>query len=374
MKITVESHLLAKNLNVLKKVVPSSSTIPVLGCFLFTVTDGKLTITASDLETTLQIKTEAICSEEKGSFAVSADLLMEIVKSLSDDSLALNFSEKELEIESLSGNYKMAVDDPKAFPETPPITEENSSVIEAHVLNKALTNTFFATGTDDLRVMLTGVCFDFKKESLVFVATDANKLVKFTRNDIKSEVEKQLIMPKKPIMVLTTALSGKDEEVRIGFNTTNISFELENTVMICRLIDAKYPAYENVIPKENPNTIEISRTELLRSIKRISIFANKSSHQVIFDKKGNSLTILSEDKDYNNKAVETLTIVGDGNDLKIGFNARFLAEMLSNLTSDKIKIEMSAPNRAGIITPITKSDENENESILMLVMPVMIAQ
>lgn len=372
MKITVESHLLAKNLNVLKKVVPSSTTIPVLGCFLFTVTDGKLTITASDLETTLQIKTEAICSEEKGSFAVSADLLMEIVKSLSDDSLVLNFSEKELEIESLSGNYNMAVDDPKAFPETPATQEENNVTLEAHILNKALTNTSFATGTDDLRAMLTGVCFDFKKDSLVFVATDANKLVKFTRNDIKSDEEKQLIMPKKPIMVLTNALAGKDEEVKIGFNSTNISFELENTIMICRLIDAKYPAYENVIPKENPNTLEANRAELLKSIKRISIFASKTTHQLIFDKKGNSLTILSEDKDYNNKAVETLTIVGDGNDLKIGFNARFLVEMLSNLTSDKIKIEMSAPNRAGVITPVEAKDENE--SILMLVMPVMISQ
>lgn len=372
MKITVESHLLAKNLNVLKKVVPSSNTIPVLGCFLFSVEDGKLTITASDLETTLQIKTEATCSEENGSFAVSADLLIEIVKSLSDESLALNFSEKELEIESFSGNYKMAVEDAKSFPETPATQQENNITIEAHILNKALSNTFFATGTDDLRVTLTGVCFDFKKDSLVFVATDANKLVKFTRNDIKSEEEKQLIMPRKPIMVLMNALSGKDEEVKIGFNSTNISFELENTVMICRLIDGKYPNYEGVIPKENPNTLEINRSELLKSIKRISIFANKASHQVVFDKKGNSLTILSEDKDYNNKAVETLMCVGDGNDLRIGFNARFLGEMLSNLTSDKIKLEMSDPNRAGVITPVETKDENE--SILMLVMPVLINQ
>lgn len=372
MKITVESHLLAKNLNVLKKVIPNSTTIPILSCFLFKIEESKLTIIASDLETTLQIKTEAICGEEKGSFAVSADLLMEIVKSLSDDSLVLNFSQNELEIESFSGNYKMAVDDAAAFPNTPETKEENNITLEAHILNKALINTSFATGTDEVRMMLTGVCFDFKKEALVFVATDANKLVKYTRNDIKSEEEKQLIMPKKPIMVLTTALAGKDEEVKIGFNSTNISFELENTAMICRLIDAKYPNYEGVIPKENPNTLEINRAELLKSIKRIAIFANKTSNQVVFDKKGNSLTILSEDKDYNNKAVETLTCVGNGNDLKIGFNARFLAEMLSNLTSDKIKIEMSAANRAGIITPVEAKDENE--SILMLVMPVLISQ
>lgn len=370
MKITVESQLLAKNLNVLKKVVPSNATTPILGCFLFKVIESKLTIIASDLETTLQIQTEATCSEEKGSFAVAADLVMDIVKSLSDESLVLNFSQNELEIESFSGNYKMAVDDASAFPNTPETNQENEISLEAHVLNKALTNTSFATGTDELRAMLTGVCLDFQKEALVFVATDANKLVKYTRNDIKSEEQKQLIIPKKPISVLTTALMGKDEVVKIGYNNTNVSFEMENTVMICRLIDAKYPNYEGVIPKENPNTLIINRAELLKSIKRISIFANRSTHQLVFDKKGNSLTILTEDKDYNNKAVENLTCVGDGNDLKIGFNARFLAEMLSNLTSDKVKIEMSLPNRAGIITPII--DTEEEDRIMMLVMPVLI--
>lgn len=372
MKITVESHLLAKNLNVLKKVVPNSSTTPILECFLFKITNSELKIIASDLETTLEIKTEAICSIENGSFAVSADLLMEIVKSLSDDTLVLNFGPNELEIESLTGNYKMAVDDPTAFPTTPETQKENNISIAAHVLNKALSNTFFATGTDEIRAMLTGVCLDFKTDELVFVATDANKLVKYTRTDIKSDEEKKLIIPKKPIMVLTNALAGKDDEVKMGFNNTNISFEFENTIMICRLIDAKYPNYEGVIPKENPNIIEINRTELLRSIKRISIFANKSTHQVVFDKKGNSLTILSEDKDYNNKAVETLTCKGDGEDLKIGFNARFMAEMLSNLTCNTVIIEMSQPNRAGIILP--KEQVDEFERILMLVMPVLISQ
>jgi len=371
MKITVESHLLAKNLNVLKKVVPSNSPTPILGCFLFKVIEGKLTIIASDLETTLQIQTEAVCTEENGSFAVAAEILIEIVKSLPDDSLTLNFSKIELEIESLSGNYKMAVDDASAFPNTPETKQENEVELEAHVLNKALMSTFFATGTDELRAMLTGVCLDFQKEALVFVATDANKLVKYTRHDIKSDESKQLIIPKKPIMVLTNALMGKDETVKIGYNNTNISFEMENTLMICRLIDAKYPNYDGVIPKENPNTLIINRAELLKSIKRISIFSDRTTHQLVFDKKGNSLTIFTEDKNYSNQAKETLTIMGDGEDLVIGFNARFLGEMLSNLTSEKVKIEMSKPNRAGIITPMVTSEEED--SILMLVMPVMVA-
>lgn len=369
MEIIIESQLLAKNLNVLKLVIASSTPMPILSCFLFRVVEKKLTVVASDLDITIEIELESQCSED-GAFAVASDIFMEMIKALPEQLLKLIISEKELEIETLSGNYKMAVDDAKEFPKTPSFEEKNTTSMAAHVLNKAFSKTLFATGTDDLRPMLSGVCLDFKKDSLIFVATDANKLVKYSRTDLKSENEHQFIIPKKPIILLMASLIGKDEDVKIRYNYTNISFVLEDTVMTCRLIDAKYPNYEAVIPKENPNTLEISRAELLSSLKRISIFSNRTTHQVIIDKKGNMLTILAEDKDYSNKGIETLTCIGDGNDLKIGFNARFLAKMLSNLTSDKIKIAMSAPNRAGIITPI--SDDDESEITLMLVMPVMI--
>jgi DNA polymerase-3 subunit beta len=369
MEIIIESQLLAKNLNVLKRVISSSTPMPILSCFLFRVVEKKLTVVASDLDITLEIELESQCSKD-GAFAVASDIFMEMIKALPEQLLKLIITEKELEIETLSGNYKMAVDDAKEFPKTPSFEEKNTTSMAAHVLNKAFSKTLFATGTDDLRPMLSGVCLDFKKDSLIFVATDANKLVKYSRTDLKSENEHQFIIPKKPIIVLIAALTGKDTDVTIGFNDTNVSFVFEDTVMMCRLIDAKYPNYESVIPKENPNTLEINRTELLGSLKRISIFSNRTTHQVIIDKKGNMLTILAEDKDYNSKGTETLMCIGDGNDLKIGFNARFLAEMLSNLTSDKVKIAMSLPNRAGIITPIENIDD---EIITMLVMPVMIS-
>lgn len=369
MEIIIESQLLAKNLNVLKRVIVTSSPMPILSCFLFRVIEKKLTVVASDLDITLEIQLEAQCSED-GAFAVSSDIFMEMIKALPDQAVTLKVIETQLEIESLSGNYNMAIDSASEFPNAPKFEETSTTSIAAHVLNKAFSKTMFATGTDDLRVSLTGVCLDFKKDSLIFVATDANKLVKYVRNDMKSENEMQLIIPKKPIQVLMSALTGKDSEVTIGFNGTNVSFVFEETLMMCRLIDAKYPNYEQVIPKENPNTLEITRSELLGSLKRISIFANRMTHQVIIDKKGNMLTILSEDKDYNSKGKESLTCMGDGEDLKIGFNARYLSEMLSNLTSDKVKIEMSAPNRAGIITPVGSDDADE--SIMMLVMPVMI--
>jgi DNA polymerase-3 subunit beta len=369
MEIIVESQLLAKNLNVLKRVIASSSPMPILSCFLFRVVEKKLTVVASDLDITLEIQLEAQCTTD-GSFAVSSDIFMEMIKALPDQAVTLKFSEKELEIESLSGNYNMAVDSAKEFPKTPSFEQTSTTSIAAHILNKAFSKTMFATGDSDLRPMLTGVCLDFKEDSLVFVATDGNRLSKYSRTDIKSEQEMKFVVPKKPIMVLIGALSGKDSDVLMGFNETNISFLFDDTMLICRLIDAKYPNYEGVIPKDNPNTLEISRTELIGSLKRISIFANRTTHQVVLDKKGNSLTVLSEDKDYNSKGTETLTCVGDGDDLRIGFNARFLTEMLSNLSSDKVKVEMSLPTRAGILTPIENVDDDEN--ITMLVMPVMI--
>jgi DNA polymerase-3 subunit beta len=369
MKIKVESQLLAKNLTVLKKVISSSVSLPILSCFLFKAEKTKLTILATDLDITLEVSIPAESSEE-GSFAVSSATFMEMINSLPDQELALIVSEKELEVETNDGSYQMAVDDAKEFPKLPVFDKKESKEIPGHILAKAFSQTLFAAGSDDIRPMLTGVCLDFKTEELVFVSTDANKLSRYSRKDFKSEKEMQIIVPKKPIIVLTSALVGKDVEVKMEFNETNISFEFENTVLICRLIDAKYPNYESVIPKENPNTLEINRAELASSLKRISIFANKNSKQVIIDKKGNMLTLLGEDKDFNNKGVETLTCKGDGNDIKIGFNSKLLSEIISSLSCMQVKISMSQPNRAGIITPVESPDENE--SIKMLVMPVMI--
>lgn len=370
MEVLVHSQLLAKNLHLLKRVISNGTSLPILSCFLFDIQENKLKITASDLDVTFVSELECE-SKENGLFAVGADIILDILKFLPEQQITMKFLNKNLEIESLSGNYTMAIEDGAQFPKAPILTETTKIEIPSHILLNGISKTSFCVGTDEIRAMLTGVCFDLKIDRINFVATDANKLVKYSRTDLKSNGDDvQFIVPRKPISILSSALNGIDEVVDIEFNGVNTSFTFGNQTIVCRLIDAKYPAYESVIPKENPNTLEIKRDELLGSIKRINIFSNKTTHQVILEKKGNQLTIFGEDKDYSNKGTEVLTCIGQGEDLTIGFNSKYLMEMLSNLSSERVKLEMSQPNRAGILFPSEKNDEHEE--ITMLVMPVMI--
>ena len=217
---------------------------------------------------------------------------------------------------------------------------------------------------------MSGVFFQFKEDGLTFVATDAHKLVKYSREDIQANEAAEFIMPKKPLNLLKGILAGSESEVLIEYNDSNAKFTFDDTQLICRLIDGKYPNYEAVIPKENPNKLTIQRNQFLSSVRRVSIFSNKTTHQVRLKIAGAELNISAEDVDYSNKAEERLTCDYQGDDMQIGFNSRFLIEMLGNLTADEVMLEMSLPNRAGILTPVDGLDPGEK--ITMLVMPVML--
>jgi DNA polymerase-3 subunit beta len=217
---------------------------------------------------------------------------------------------------------------------------------------------------------MSGVFFQFAKDGLTFVATDAHKLVKYSRTDVSATNEAEFIMPKKPLTLLKGILAGSDSDVTVEYNESNARFTFDNVELICRLIDGKYPNYEAVIPKENPNKLTIDRSQFLNSVKRVSIFSNKTTHQVRLKIAGSELNISAEDIDYSNKAEERLTCAYQGDDMQIGFNSRFLSEMLNNLNANEVQLEMSLPNRAGILTPVDGLDEGE--LVTMLVMPVML--
>jgi DNA polymerase-3 subunit beta len=238
------------------------------------------------------------------------------------------------------------------------------------MLAQAVNKTLFATGNDELRLVLSGVFCELSPDEITFVATDAHKLVRYRRSDAKSQDSANFILPKKPLNLLKNILSSQDVPVVIEYNKTNAFFSFNNIHLICRLIDGKYPNYEAVIPKENPNKLTIDRHALLTSIKRVSIFANQSTHQIRFKVSGKELVLSAEDIDFSNEAKERLTCSYEGDDLEIGFNSKFLLEMLSNIETDEVRLEMSAPNRAGILYPV--NSENKAEDILMLVMPVML--
>lgn len=370
MKFIVSSSYLLKQLQVLGSVINSSNTLPILDNFLFELNNNSLTVSASDLETTMSATLE-IDSKSQGSVAVPAKLLLDILKTFPEQPLAFTVEENNtIEISSNSGKYALAYASGEEFPKAVVLENPSKTVVPAEVLATAISKTIFAAGNDDLRPVMSGVFFQFSPEGLIFVATDAHKLVKYARTDVTANEVTDFIMPKKPLNILKGILATLDSEVQIEYNESNAGFSFENYTLVCRLIDGKYPNYEAVIPKENPNKLLIDRNQFLSSVKRVSIFSNKTTHQIRLKMAGAELNISAEDIDYSNKAEERLTCDYQGDDMQIGFNSRFLTEMLTNLQSDDIQLEMSLPNRAGILTPIDGLDEGE--TITMLVMPVML--
>ncbi len=370
MKFIVSSTYLLKQLQVLGGVINSSNTLPILDNFLFDIDHTKLTVSASDLETTMSSVLD-IESDSKGSVAIPARLLLDTLKTFPEQPLTFVIEDNNtVEISSNHGKYALAYADGNEFPKAVALEDPSSTVIAGNILATAISKTIFAAGNDDLRPVMSGVFFQFSTDNLTFVATDAHKLVKYTREDVSASQVAEFIMPKKPLTLLKGILAASEEEVSIEYNDSNAKFTFENTVLICRLIDGKYPNYEAVIPKENPNKLSIDRTQFLNSVKRVSIFSNKTTHQIRLKIAGAELNISAEDIDYSNKAEERLTCDYQGDDMQIGFNSRFLTEMLNNLNASDVQLEMSMPNRAGILTPIDGLDEGEY--VTMLVMPVML--
>jgi DNA polymerase-3 subunit beta len=370
MNFIVSSNLLLRHLQSISGVLTTNNSLPILDNFLFEINDGQLVVSASDVETTMKTSL-SVDANESGKIAIPAKLLLDILKNLPEQpcTFLVDKSNFGIEISYDNGKSKMVGFNGDDYPKSPEIEGSNSVKISADIISKAINKTIFATGNDELRPVMSGVYCQFSPAEIIFVATDAHKLVRYKRTDIVSTSNGAFILPKKPLNLLKSNLRG-DEEVLVEFNDSNAVFTFNDIILTCRLVDGKYPNYEAVIPKENPNVLTIDRQQFLSSIKRVSIFANKSTHQIKMQIAGSELSISAEDLDFSNESKERLTCNYDGDDMEIGFNARFLMEMLSNIESNEVKIQMSVPSRAGLLVP--SNGDNEHEDILMLVMPVML--
>jgi DNA polymerase-3 subunit beta len=312
-------------------------------------------------------------SKEKGNIAVPAKILLETLKNLPEQPVTFSIDESTYSVEIISdnGRYKLSGENATDFPKVPTVSNDFSAEISSEVMSRAVNNTIFATSNDELRPAMTGVYVNLGEKNTTFVATDGHRLVRYRRNDITSENGNAIIIPRKALNLLKATLPSENMPVSIDFNMSNAYFKFGNIKMICRLIDERYPDYENVIPSNNNIKMTIGRTDLLSALRRISIYSNKTTHQVRLKITGSELQISAEDLDFSNEANERLSCEHEGEDIEIGFNAKFIIEMLNNIDTDQIKLTMSAPNKAGVILPVEK---DKNEDILMLVMPVMLNQ
>ena len=374
MKFVVSSTELLARLSSVSRVISSKNTIPILDNFLFVLKDGYLSITASDLETTLKAGLPINTVEEEGEITIPAKLLVDSLKEFADIPLEFKTNENNtsLEITWSNGNSILPCTTGDDYPALPIVSSEKTSIaIQAQVLLEGINRTIYATAEEELRPVMNGLFFDIETEQMTIVASDAHKLVCYTRYDIKSESKAAFILPKKPATILKNILSKISEPVKIEFDQKNAYFEFEAFVMVCRLVEGNYPAYRSVIPKNNTNKMAINRQDLLNSLKRVSVCSNQASSLIKLKLSYNQLIISAQDLDFSISAHERLNCQYEGEPMEIGFKSTFLIEILSNLPYTDASLEMSDHTRAALILPLENTDPNEE--MTALIMPMMVS-
>jgi DNA polymerase-3 subunit beta len=374
MKFVVSSTELLHHLQAINRVISSKNTLPILDNFLFSLEGNELEITASDLETTLITQIHLANATDSGMVAIPARLLNDTLKEFSEQPLTFEIDAKthNVKINSENGQFTVKGQAGEEFPQIPVLKNDQKILLDldSELLLSGISKTIFATADDELRPVMNGIFLELSSDDISFVASDAHKLVRYKRSDGKSDSSASFILPKKPASLLKNILPKEDRPVKVEFDEKNASFTLTDYKMVCRLVDGNYPSYNTVIPTDNPNKLTIDRLELYNTLRRVSVFSNQASNLVKLQLKGNQITISAQDIDFSISAYERLNCNYEGDDMEIGFKSTFLIEILSNISTSDVVLEMSDPTRAGLILPA--ETDNENEDVLMLLMPMMI--
>jgi len=373
MKFIVSSLELSSHLQAIGKVITTKSPFPILDCFLFDLQGTTLNITASDLEVTITTSIEVEVSEKGEKVALPSKMLLEALKKFPEQPLTFEISEESLAVEIISdrGNFKLVAQPGEDYPTFPELEDDKSNKIQipASILLTGINKTLFATAEDDLRPVMTGILIELKNDSLTFVASDSHKLVRYRRNDVKNEVEASFILAKKPSNMLKSILPKEVGDCVVEFDHKNAFFHLPNYKIICRLVEGNYPAYAAVIPQDSPYKAVIDRVDFSNTIGLVSVFANQSSNLLKLVLSENKMEVSAQDLDFSHFGQQELNCQYEGEEMEIGFKSNFLADIIDNLSSTDVVLEMSNPSRAALFFPFEK---NETEDELMLLMPMMI--
>lgn len=371
MRFIVNSAALLKNLQQIGGIISANTVLSVLEDFLFELKGNVLTLTATDLETMMRVTMDVNEAQEDGRICIPSKILLEYLKNLPDQPITFSINEQDLSVEMASnvGKYRIGGEKADDFPREPKAEDATEFTMPSGLLAESIIRSLFAVSTDTLRPAMTGVFFEMTEEGINFVATDAHRLVQFRRMDINCPKEGGFVVPKKPLQQLRNTLPTDDTELRISYNASHLFVATDHLSLSCRLIDARFPDYRAVVPVDNPYRLTVNRTDFISALRRVSIFANKTTTQVVLDIAGNGLQLSAQDIDFSYEGKETLTCNYEGEDIKIAFNARLMIEMLANLDGEDIQVELSTPTRAGIFRPMENGD---NEELLMLLMPLMV--
>ena len=372
MKFTISSSALLSLLATTGKVISNKSSLPILEYFLMDLKDGVLTVTTSDLETTLigSISVENV--EQEGTIAAPAKLMLDSLKEFAEMPLTIEVNDTtwEIKITWASGHLSIPGASAVSYPSVQTLGAESKVItLDVDTLINGISHTIFATADDELRPVMNGVYFDFQPESLTFVATDAHKLVKFSAEQ-SNDFAASFILPKKPSNLLRNLLAKEEEPVEVTFDAKNVTFQLKNFKLVCRLIEGNYPNYNAVIPAANPNKVLVDRVEFLNGIKRVAVCSNPTTNLIRMDIGNNKISLAAQDIDFSVSANETISCSYEGQSVTIGFKSTFLVEILSNIDTPTVVIELADSTRAGVFKPVY--DDKRASEVLMLLMPMMI--
>jgi DNA polymerase III subunit beta len=374
MKFVVSSSELLGHLQAISRVISSKNTLPILDNFLFNLSGNDLEITASDLESTLITRMKLENTDGDGTIALPARILLDTLKEFSVQPLTfdINMGTMAVVISSENGKFNVVGQNGIDFPALPSIKKDKKFVfsINADILLGGINKTLFATADDELRPVMGGIFVETSTDKITFVASDAHKLVRYQRTDAHADDNSSFILPKKPASLLKNILPREVGPVSVEFDDKNAFFNLSDYKVVCRLVEGNYPNYNSVIPKNNPRKITIDRVEFYNTLKRVSVFSNQASNLVKLQLKGNQVTVSAQDIDFSISAYERIKCQYEGEEIEIGFKSVFLLEILANIASQDVMIELADPTRAGLFLPVLT--DNESEDLLMLLMPMMI--
>lgn len=371
MNFTVSSSTLFSHLQAISRVINSKNSLPILDCFLMELVDGTLKMTASDSETTLTTSIEVNEYEGEARFAVSSKTLLEALKEIPEQPLNFHIADNlEITVQYLNGKYSLMGQSAAEYPQAQALGNNTVEVnMSASVLMSGINRSIFATADDELRPVMNGIYFDITNEDVTMVASDGHKLVRCRTYTARGEEKAAFILPKKPANIIKNLLPKEQGDVRIAFDDRNAYFIMENYCMVCRLIEGRYPNYNSVIPNNNPHKATIDRASFISALRRVSVFSSQASSLIKLSLSENEMRISAQDIDFSTSANETIICQYDGNPMSIGFKSLFLIEILNNIASQNIVIELADPSRAGVIVP---EEQGEDEDLLMLLMPMML--
>lgn len=372
MKFVVSSVTLLNQLQAISRVINAKNTLPILDCFLLTLKGDQLSLVAADSETRLETTVEVADPQGEGSLAINAKNLLDPLRELPDQPLTFDINDDTLEVFIYFHNGKFNFVGVKGdeFPQPKELGDTSMTLMmEAETLFSGINRTVFATDDDEMRPVMNGIYFDITADDLTFVASDGHKMVRIITKEVKGEGGASFILPKKPAILLKSLLPKESGTVILQFDENNAYITLSSYKMVCRFVEGRFPKYNSVIPENNPNKFTIDRLSFLNAIRRVAVFSNPASSLVKLQLSAEQVVVTAQDIDFMTAAEETIPCTYEGNVMNIGFKSSFLIDILNNIPSSEVRVELSDPSRAGLILPV---DQEENEDMLTLLMPIML--